>query len=122
MGIDLKLHSTIDENYNKNLGENAYLKYAWSEINWRRVFEIIGFRITILYDNNPSYWSVDHIEYIFLRLKDLYEGDYSKIIEYDVTEDITYLPKDILSLKKDIESLYFLFTEYVDKKCIINVY
>jgi hypothetical protein len=120
MGIDYEVKSTVDDSFNQAMGMNKYLKYAWKDIEWERILEMIHFNINILYDNKPSFWATEQLDYVCKELEQLTLGNYENILEYDECEKMV-LP-NIEHLKKDITKLYHLFQEYVDKKCIILVY
>jgi hypothetical protein len=57
MGIDYKVVSLTDTDYESKLGENVYLKYAWRDLDWRPVFDFLHINLDLLYDSSVNYWS-----------------------------------------------------------------
>ena len=112
MGIDIKIESTIDNEWNKSLGINSNCKLAWDElgINWQIVFELIRFEPTRLYDHSPGFWSCDQLEYVL-----------NEIIKLKNNPD-EFNKEYILEQSDSINKLIWLFGEYVNKKCRMIIY
>ena len=120
MGIDIKVISKTDEIWNGELGSNKNCKYAWRNINWEKIFELISFNITILFDNNPNYWSNDHLKDILSLLIKLKNKD-SEFYNHD--ESYYFQCEDYNDeLNDDLDKLINIFTEYVNKNCIIIIH
>jgi hypothetical protein len=120
MGIDIKVVSKTNESWNTALGLNAYCNWAWGDINWRKIFELISFNITILYDNNPNYWSNDQLKDILSSLIKLKNKD---IEFYNHKYKYYYQDENLQdNIEDDINKLIEFFTEYVDNDCIIVIY
>ena len=116
MGIDIRVESTIDEEWTKSIGLNANCKWAWAsaEIDWYTVFEFIRFDPTKLYDHMPNYWSCEQLECVLNELVKLKTNPEEFGYAYSLNE--------ILEKSSDIDKLIEFFTEYVNKKCrmIVN--
>lgn len=82
--------------------------------HWERVFEIIQFNPTLLYDNLPNYWTTEQLEYVLNRL-----------IKFKTTPtyyDYAFANDGELEiLMPSITELINLFTEYVNNKCIMRI-
>ena len=57
MGIDYKVESLTDRDFSNSLGEDAYLKWAWRNTDWRSVFDFLHINLDLLYDSAVNYWS-----------------------------------------------------------------
>ena len=114
MGIDITIESTIDFKWNESLGSFANCKWAWSEadIDWETVFEIINFKPTLLFDNEPNFWTWEQLAVVLANLIKL-----SVNPEYYTHEYSGWNLNDVKTLKPSIDKLIELFTEYVGKKC-----
>lgn len=109
MGIDYVIESTIDQEWNKTMGWDAYCKSSWSNTEWKKIFKLIWFDPNRLYDHCPNYWTCEQLEFVLKRLKNL------KITH--TQEEIA----DIDNFEFSINRLIELFTIYVDKKCRLVV-
>jgi len=119
MGIDFRIKSTIDNEWNEQLGSNAYCKWAWAEadIEWTTVFSWINFNPQLLFDNEPNFWTWEHLQVVLdnlIKLKttpEYYAHEYSGV-------SLSEIKAHELSIIKLIE----LFQEYVDKKCHMIIF
>jgi hypothetical protein len=98
MGIDIKVESKIDNEWNIEQGELLNCKIAWKNINWSDIFKMIHFNIIFLYDNRPNYWSTEQLKDVLISLKKL---------------------KELGSTLHGLDKIIELFETYVDKKCRI---
>jgi hypothetical protein len=113
MGIDYFVKSTINPNMYGDNDPNCYLKYAWRDIDWKEVFNVLNIRLHILYDHPISYWSTEHIKDIRDMIKEFIESD---------TYDRECPNEQILAkLKTDANKLLEFFNYYVENKAIIYV-
>lgn len=119
MGIDIKVESTIDSEWNKSLGTNTYCKRAWLEadIEWRTIFGFIYFDPTLLYGNTPNFWTWEQLAVVLENLHKLSENP-----QYYAHEYSGLTVNDINTYKPSINKLIDFFTEYVNKKCRIIIY
>ncbi len=62
MGIDYKVVSTNPAFYSEN-DPNQFLKYAWRNIQWPAIFEILDFTITQTdVDSTINYWTAEDVK------------------------------------------------------------
>ncbi len=87
---------------------------TWPQ-NWERIFEIINFNPTLLYDNTPNFWSTDQLEHVLQRLikfkttPSYYDYAFNSGLEQEI-------------LLPSVNTLVDLFTEYVNNKCIMRIF
>jgi hypothetical protein len=119
MGIDFVVESTIKPDVYDGKKER-YLTYAWRNIEWEKIFELLNIKLHILYDNAIDYWSVEQVEEMYKMLKLLYETPQNILYGYD--EDDTRRKLNVAKkLNNDTWILTELFSDYVKNKAIINV-
>lgn len=116
MGIDIRIESTVDNEWNKAIGTNADCKWAWSEadIKWSSVFEFINFNPTLLYDNSPNFWTYEQLEVVLNNLIKLKTNP-----EYYACNGELY---EIQVCESSTDKLIELFKLYVGKKCRMIIY
>jgi hypothetical protein len=116
MAIDYVVESQIEGNfYNDTENKERNLKWAWRNIKWKQIFDIIGFRIDGLYNNLINYWSLDQVNKIYVTLKILYNNPAMAVC---CEEDLKTAEK----MKPDILLLMKYFEKYVENKCVIIVF
>lgn len=123
MTIDIKVESKNNQKWNEQQKKNGncYCKYAWRNIEWKEIFEMIYFNITILYNNIPSYWETSHINTVLTNLKKLKNKD-GYFIRYYNEEETNERINRINILSNHIEELISFFEDYVKNECIIKIY
>lgn len=113
MGIDYFVKSTVNPNMYGDNDPNSVLKYAWRDIDWKGIFNVLNIRLHILYDHPISYWSSDQVMDIRDMIKEFIESD---------TYDRECPNEQILAkLKTDANKLLEFFNYYVENKAIIYV-
>jgi hypothetical protein len=116
MGVDFKVESTIHPDLYAAEDANSYLKWAWRDIHWTGVFDLLYFNMGALYGNAIHYWSVDQVADIHKLLIQLHDTPESVI-----WEDEERLA-DAKKLQPDTHTLMKHFEGYVENKCIIVVF
>ena len=124
MGVDFIVESKTDCKWNQLQKEtqNDYCKYAWRNIEWKTIFTLINFQISLLYGNDPNYWETSQLNGVLQNLKRLKNKDSRFTHDYDDENQSCANEREIDMLIPDIESLIKFFEEYVEKGCRIIVY
>lgn len=68
MGRDMCVESKTKEY------EEKFLKYRWRDIEWCKIFDLIGMDLLLLYDNYISYWCTPQLSDILSQLEELYDN------------------------------------------------
>lgn len=123
MGIDFKVESKTNDEWNRIQHEkmNHWCKYAWRDIEWKKIFQIIHFEISCLYNCIPNYWDTSHLNDVLINLNKLKNKDpyFIKDYSYELTKE---KEKIVEKLMPDIEQLIKFFEEYVEMNCRIIIY
>jgi len=115
MGIDYKVVSLTDTDYESKLGENVYLKYAWREIDWQPVFDFLHINLDLLYDSSVNYWSECQVVDILDHLIALTNKDDSLLIDLN-------RHRDAEKLRQTAAKLLHFFEDYVAHNARIYIF
>lgn len=139
MGIQYILRSTNTLYEDQSM---YYCKYAWRDIDWQLIFEILGINLGVLCDNYISYWSPEQIKDIRNGIQCLKENpkvylfnDYSESNNYskedkeyllnnssEIQEKIKkYKTEQIEFLLQDVNKLLEFFNYYVENNVYIDI-
>lgn len=120
MGIDFVVESTIVPDIYKGT-QDSFLKWAWKDIEWRAIFNLLNINLGALYDNAISYWSVDQVVEMHQLIKKFYECPTDVLYDDDERELKKQLIRAI-ELRHDTHKLLDFFEDYVKNKAIICVF
>lgn len=114
--IEITVESKIDKIWNNEQykNQNHWCKCAWSNIKWEEIFDMINFKITLLFDNEPNYWETSQLKEVLINLKKLKNKEGFLLYLHSENEIDKLLP--------DIDILIDFFEEYVEKECKIIIY
>ena len=116
MGIDLLAESdTLPTLFAKD-DPNKYLKYAWMDIDWREIFDILHINLHALYDNHINYWAPCHVR----DMRDEIKNFVDKTI-WIPDDDHENMKEKMDLLHDDAVKLLKFFDFYVENNVKIHV-
>ncbi len=92
-----------------------YCKSTWVDIKWQKIFKYIHFQPSLLFDNDPNYWTTEQLLIVKTNMEKLVSN--TEWYAYEEKEDL----ECIISLRPDIEQLISLFNIYVESGAVLII-
>jgi hypothetical protein len=107
--------SEIDLEWNK-IETNYNCKLCWRNLKWQKIFQMIHFQITILFDNLIHFWVTDQLKIVLSNLKKIDSQSITDYLLYEISSE------ELNQFINDVNQLILLFEIYIEKKCIISIF
>ena len=114
MGIDFHVESPSDREFLKD-SQDQYCKWAWRNINWAGVFDVLNIKLAVIGDSAINWWAESQVETMRNRIRQLAEGN--EDFAYDADQQ-----KRAATLQKDAALLLEHFDAYVAHGARIYVF
>jgi hypothetical protein len=99
-----------------------YLKYAWRDIRWEEIFQILGFDMNpYMYYEDDNIREPSQVEYMRDHIQAMLDGTYHTMIYVDPAE-YEEMKKRFEVLREDAVWLLRYFNYYVENEAYFEIY
>ncbi len=122
MGVDFHVYSKVNPGMFANDDPNQYLNYAFRDVDWTTIFELLNINLFALNSNRISYWCPEQVKDMYESIKALYE-DPETVLSYG--EPDQEMLKNLQTAKRlhdDTKTVMDYFEKLVQNGAYIRVF